>query len=364
MMADRFIRARRYLRKLGKLYEHISGQQKTTYVWDRVPFYREIWSEAAAHRNLSLVELADEFWELRDQNEKPVTRINNCYVELDNPVVLHLAGEKGLTYQLLEAENLPVAPHAVFDLKNLATLRAFIENNPGPWVVKPESGTSSGMGVSTNLHDYDACVSAAILASLYSKQLLIEKFVPGEVYRLLYVGGEMISAVRRKGLWIAGDGRTRLDALVTGWFSKQSTASQWQGWQDDHDLAATTAVQGLEPATVLEKDRRVLVKSVAELSDDNEEIRTVYNQDMTRELHPMIIEQAAMAARALRSEFCGVDLILLDPKLPLGPGNGVIGEVNTTPGLHHHYRVDGAGEGTPAAEAVLNYYFSSRRLDH
>lgn len=351
-----YVRGRRLIETIKKNVAWHLGHRKTTYVWDRVSFYREIWRSTAERNALQFVPLTNDVWELRNSDDRCVARINNCYVELDDPVTLHIAADKALTYSLLSAAGLPVAPHTSFTLDSLHLLREFVQQHAGPFVVKPASGTGSGIGVTTHIDTYRRCVNAAALASLYCRGILVEQFVAGEVYRLLFVNNEFISGVRRTGLRIEGDGKSTVGELIAVRYSNLANI-----WQDDLDLRATTRTQGLTESTVLPAGKIVLIKSVTDAYRSNIEIRTVYTNDVTHNLSADIIEDAKRTSQILRSEFCGIDLILLDPEKSLRDGNGVIGEVNTTPGLHHHYKLPGADQRKDVADTVLRHILRSSR---
>lgn len=324
---------------------------KTVYVWHRVPYYRQLWEEACEICGFTLTELRDDTWEVRDNGE-PVTRINNCYLELDDPVTLTIAGNKRVTYRLLEEAGLPVAPHRAFSLDDLAPMDAFIESNPGPFVIKPSYGTGSGIGVTTHLTSRRDAVRAAVQASLHCPELLIEQQVPGEVYRLLYLGDRVIAASRRRGMRVKGDGVRSVRELYLRERPEGLAAATWLA---DPDFVHTAPLQGFAHDEVVAEGREVLVKSVAARMESTSEVRTVYDQDAFDELAPEIIAAAEAAASTLRSEFCGVDLITTDSGRPLEETGGVIGEINTTPGLHHHYRLDGPGDAPHIGARVLRY---------
>jgi cyanophycin synthetase len=61
----------------------------------------------------------------------------------------------------------------------------------------------------------------------------------------------------------------------------------------------------------------------------------------------------------MNSGFAGIDIITLDPSVPLSESGGVINEVNTTPGLHHHYNHANADSSGPAVD-VLKCLLRSR----
>jgi len=356
----KYVRAWRYLLKFQKLFKEIFGITKTTYVWNRVPYYKKLWIEAAEQCDLKLIALAEDVWEMRDSSDECVCRIVNCYVELDDPVTLHIAGDKELTYNLLTDAGLPVAEHAVYTLDTLDKLKEFTSNTTGPYVIKPASGTGSAIGVTTHLDNHDQCLQASALASIYCNRILIERFVPGEVYRLLFLEQELVSAVRRRGLSVVGDGEKSLKELVADQFPEELSGVNKDLWNSDADLATTIGLQGLQGSSVIESGCSVLAKSVSDTTTDNVEIRTVYTEEVTDTISDAIVQQCRKACVTLRSNFCGVDLILLDPTAPLGKGNGVIGEINTTPGLHHHYNLPGSNRSEDAATTVLKTLLNTR----
>jgi D-alanine-D-alanine ligase-like ATP-grasp enzyme len=347
---DLVFRMRRRAYRASRMVSTLLGRQKTVYVWDRVPYYEAMWRAAAEHLDLELVPLSKTVWEVRGEG-RTLSRINNCYVELDDPVTLYIAADKALTYRLLERAELPVPAHATFTRSSLDVLRAFVGEHPGPFVVKPSSGTGSGIGVTTHLTSYRACARAAALASLHCRDILVEQFVPGEVYRLLFIGGEFMSAVCRRGLRVTGDGHRSLGELL----AMQHGEQVGRGAAGDRDFVVTTAAQGLSVQSVPAAGETVLVKSVASTYRDVVEIRTVYTHDVTEEVGQPLIDEARRAALALRSDFCGVDVITMDGTVSLCEGKGVVGEINTTPGLHHHYGLEGPARSEPMAETVLRF---------
>jgi D-alanine-D-alanine ligase-like ATP-grasp enzyme len=88
----------------------------------------------------------------------------------------------------------------------------------------------------------------------------------------------------------------------------------------------------------------------------------VYTHDATEVVSKSLIEEARAASSALRSAFCGVDVITTDATRSLRDAAGVIGEVNTTPGLHHHYMLSGTANGDKVVDAVLAAVFDHREL--
>jgi cyanophycin synthetase len=325
------------------------GLNKTVYVQDRVPYFHELWRSAAVDLGWQFVPLSRSVWEIRD-GEHVVSRINNFVVQLDDPVTLDIAGDKLLTYKLLADAGLTIPRYASFDLASLGELRRFAEHEPGPFVIKPARNTSSGLGVTTNLRRHGECLYAAALAFTYCEEALIERHIAGESYRLLFLGGRMICASRRTGLRVTGDGVSTIAEII----GRETGV--------DADIGSTLAAQRLTLRTVLPKGSTALVRSAgASVGGDSREVRTIYTEDVTDLVCSSIVEEGRRASVALGSEFCGVDVITTDPTVALAETGGAINEVNTTPGLHHHYGLGTRASRESLANAVLRYVAAKRR---
>ena len=107
-------------------------------------------------------------------------------------------------------------------------------------------------------------------------------------------------------------------------------------------------------ASVPEKDRKLLVRNQLTEGGNRRELRTVFTDDATAEISEAIWRQAVEAAAALNVTLAGVDIITVDPTVPLEASNGAIIEVNTTPGLHHHYH-NGKWLGRTPTHTILEY---------
>ena len=352
-MKAKRIKAERLFARLRKTWVDWRGTSGQIYFEQRVKEYREMWVAVAEELGARFSTLADGFWEL-DVDGRSL-RIHNYQLEFDDPVTLSLAGNKPLVHRLLNERDIPTPKHLVFRLAELENAYGFLAENPKYCVIKP-ADSYGGKGVSTHVENPREVKRAAILASLYSPDLLMEKQVPGESYRLLILGGRMVHAVCRRGPRLVGDGRLTVGALIERENSRLREKGE-RGFALDRDCAFTLGYQGLELASTPEKGREFLVKSIDDPARNGQEVRTVYNEVVTHLICGEIRAQAELAARIVRSDFVGVDIITVDPRIPLAASGGVVNEVNTTPALHHHY--DLAGEKYPqvalqAAAYLLN----------
>ena len=133
------------------------------------------------------------------------------------------------------------------------------------FVVKPAHGTSGGVGITTHIRNFRDCRNAAALASLYCPDLVIERLIPGESYRVLVLNGEVrIHASRRRGVRVEGDGQSTIVQLVE-MANQRSRGSRGRRrpplYLSDPEIRATLHAQRIDPGTDLPGDgRSILLK--------------------------------------------------------------------------------------------------------
>ena len=322
----------------------------------RAAFYRELWTAAAAGRGLRARPLAGSGMEIGTDTAKIV--VDKTPRDLESAQATTLAADKLAAYRLLENAGLPVPAHAAFSLSDLAAARSFLAAAQGPCVVKPARDTSGGSGVTTGVTTTAFLRRSAIgaaaagarmsesarsrsrirrvrdrLASVREVPLLIEEQVPGANYRLLYLDGELIDAIRRSAPTVVGDGVATIDELIRRSNERRVRDGDRIGVTivtDDADLHVTLAAQGLGIRSVPGDGVAVALKTAINegLPQDNWPARA--------ELCDEIIEEGLRAVMALRVRLAGVDVITSEPGVPLGESGGCILEVNTDPGLSMH----------------------------
>lgn len=337
------LRARRVRWRLAKMSRRLLGRARTRYVDQRTDEYRRYWERGAELLGAKLTTLAEGVWEVRRAGRR--TCIANYMVQIDDPVTLRLAGNKPYCYALAQRLGVPVAPHLVFRLESLAAAWQFMARQGGEYVIKPAGGTAAALGVTLHVTTWRELASAAALASLYSEELLAEAMIPAESCRLLYLDGELIHAVRRRGVRVVGDGRASIEELL---------ARQGLGFlRADKATVSTLRAQRLSLQSCPRANEERVVRHLPANAPLTEELRTVYNERITELICPETARAVARVVRELGSRFAGVDLMSNDPSVPLADNGGVFLELNTTPGIHHHY-VD-PQEPRPVAIAVLRH---------
>ena len=300
----------------------------------RTAFYRVLWREAAAALgpDARCRELDDGFWEVRFRGR--CTRIVRGMVMLDTPVAVALAGHKPLVHRLLAAADLPVPPSREFTLATIELAEAFLQEHGSPCVVKPARNSGGGEGVATHITSANL-VRAALNASLNSRQVMIERQIPGDSYRLLYLRGRLLHAIRRHPPRVTGDGRSTIRQLIAAENARRDRTGGANVTRvlTDLDLATSLRAAGYSLGSVPPAGALVVVKTVI---NDN---ATSDNVAVTDEIGAALREEGARAAATLGLALAGVDVITQDPGVALHQGGGVIIEVNAAPGIHHNYNV-------------------------
>jgi cyanophycin synthetase len=221
-----------------------------------------------------------------------------------------------------------------------------------PVVVKPQDG-NQGKGVTVNIVERDLFNQAYETAARYG-EVLVEKFLPGSDYRLLVVGNKLVAAARREPPLVVGDGTHTVKELVD-----KVNADPRRG--DGHSTSLTKIkfddiaigrlkLQDLEPNSVPEKGRRVILRNNANLSTGGTAT------DVTDDVHAAVAARVVAAAQMVGVDICGVDVVCESVLKPLEEQNGGVVEVNAAPGLRMHISPS-FGKGRNVGKAVIDHMF-------
>jgi glutathione synthase/RimK-type ligase-like ATP-grasp enzyme len=345
-----------------KYWKLTRSTEKTSDMTSYIPFYKQLWKDAAHSLHAEFDEITNGFWRIRRGDSS--TLINNHIVQIDDPVTLQIAGDKPLCHRLLANAGLPVPSHATYTLADTHRAVDFMTQHSGSsFVIKPALGTSGGRGVTLHVRSIRKCRAASALASLYSHELLIERFVPGECYRLLFLNREMIHAVRQRGFWIRGDGQSTIRQLVNREYVGINGAID-----HDADFLATMKAQHVNGDFVPKSGQSLLARSYSVRNGGSAPARTLYDEDAVRLICREIQTEARRAVEILGSRFATVELVTTDPTRSLKKTGGAIIEINTTPGLHRH-SLNGSNNDSSLAAQVLRFLLqhcssSTERTDH
>lgn len=312
-----------------RLYHRTSTKRQV--VANRTGFYREVWGEAAAQLGGSVTVLEGALMEVRRGDVVLRTRTN--LTSLDDQLTAAVADDKPLVYRLLDAGGLPVPRHLVCAADDVAAAWAFVRSLGRSCVVKP-AAASGAIGVTTDVSSRWDLARAMGYGGAFGGELLIEEMVAGDVYRLLYLDGELLDAVRRDPPFVTGDGASSVEQLIQKENERRlagGVAAAQSLIKMDWELRHTLRRAGWTPRSVPADGERVVLKNVV---NDN---RREDNVSAAQALCGDVVTAGAEAAAAVGTRLAGVDIITPDPSRPLRDVGGAFIEVNQSPGYYYHY---------------------------
>lgn len=262
-----------------------------------------------------------------------------------------IAQDKELTKKLLHAAGVPVPlGRSVYDADD--AWKAALEIGL-PVVVKPKDG-NQGKGVTVNVTTREQLDAGFIAASEFRDDILVERFLPGNDFRLLVVGNKLVAAARRDPPQVVGDGKKTVRELVDQ-VNKDPRRGSGHSTSltkirfDDIALASL-AKQGFVADSIPPKGQRVVLRNNANLSTGGAAT------DVTDDVHPEVAARAVAAAQMVGLDICGVDLVCDSVLKPIEEQNGGIVEVNAAPGLRMHLSPS-FGKGRQVGEAIISSMF-------
>lgn len=310
-------------------------------------FYSRVWEEAADLVGAHVDTLPE--GGLRIRRGRDSILISRKDVRLNNPAAIQLAADKPRASSTLDKAGLQVPANLGFDVRGVEPAIDFLRAQEGPCVIKPASDTGGGAGVTGGIERPSDLVRAALKASRWASELLIERQAPGRLYRLLLLDGELLDVIKRVPAAVEGDGRSTISRLICHENDSRLADPDDIGYVLRPDLETILALRGqdLTMSSVPAGGVRVQVKVTTSQSGPLD-TRT-YRGDLSE----AILRDARRAAELVGLRFAGVDVITPDPSKPLEETGGIIVELNGEPGLQHHYQVARPREATRVAIPIL-----------
>jgi D-alanine-D-alanine ligase-like ATP-grasp enzyme len=323
----------------------------------RSTFTQTIWAEAAQELGLEFQQLSPRLFRFR--KDHVVVHVLGQRTPFADPVSIEVASEKHLAYDLFAEAGVPIPPHVVVAARDYNGARAFLETGGVPCVVKPIHGGGGGQGVTAAVTTAKQLARAMRRAALTSRDLLVERQVAGEHYRMLLLDGDVLDVLRRGRPQVVGDGVSTIEELMFFEYERRiSTTGAADGLKPfaaDLDCLFTLEQAGLHLHAVLGAGEAATVKSVTNISGSRECV--TFRGAVSRRL----IAEAGAAAAAVGVRLAGVDIVTPDPSVSLVEGGGVALEVNPIPGLVHHYNVADSGAATRVAIPILSALLNEAR---
>jgi cyanophycin synthetase len=224
-------------------------------------------------------------------------------------------------------------------------------------VVKPRNA-DYGHGIGLNLSTREQVLAAYAAAREYRDEVLVEQFAQGAQYRITVVGNQVVAAVRREPVRLAGDGTHTISQLM-----EQANLDPRRGDDlrlplervcADDDTAQVLAEQGFTLDAVVPAGVEVVLSRIAH------SWAGAGVSDVTDRVHARVAAQAVRAARMIGLDVAGLDVIAQDISRPLEEQGGVILEVNAEPTIAFHFPPL-CDRYRPVCEAIIESLFPDGR---
>ena len=262
----------------------------------------------------------------------------------------YLASDKLASYLVLHRAGLPVPATKIVNTE--ADLEAAAAEIGWPLVVKPLN-QSRMRGVTTDVTDLITLELAFRVARNVSQgSILLQQQIQGQEFRLTAIGESVVFAWQRTHPMVEGDGKNTVAELV-----QVTNQNPLRGSQ----LGAISACIQLGPEMIsaLEKQSLSMVSIPAagqkvSLGGGGKVGRQVGGLPVNARdaLHPSYFELLKRAARVLKLDVIGIDLITSDPLRPWWEVGAMVLECNSKPNF---FSQDYAEPGTSAYEALLQH---------
>ena len=279
-------------------------------------------------------------------------RIQAAETDRTSTIAESVAQDKDLTKWLLDAAGVPVPKGRLASSGEDAWAAA--DEIGFPVVVKPING-NQGKGVTINIETREQLLTAYAAAAEYCDRVVVERQLPGNDFRMLVVGDNVVAAARRDPPHVIGDGlqtvRGLVDQVNADPLRGNGHASSLTRINLDRTALSRLSAQQLTPESVPEKGRRVVLRDNANLSTGGTAT------DVTDEVHPEVAARAVAAAQMIGLEIAGVDVVCDSVLKPLEEQGGGIVEVNAAPGLRMHLSPS-HGKGRAVGEAVISNMYA------
>jgi cyanophycin synthetase len=326
---------------MGRAMTELAGRRHDALV-------RSMWTAAAATVGAEIEEISTRMFRVRRNGA--VVHIYGHKTPFADPVSDALASEKALAYELLSEAGIAVPDRTTVSEPDDPVARAFLEATPDACVVKPVCGGGAGRGVTASVLSSSQLARAIRFARLFSHDVMIEREVPGDHYRFLILDGEVLDVLKRLHPRVCGNGTSTIKRLMLDEYERRMASETTAGLKPfsvDLDCLFTLERQGLRLNSVPEAGRIVIVKGTSNISGPAE--CTTFRGPVS----PAVLADVRRAARVLGVRLAGIDVVSRDITQPLPASGGAVLEVNSVPGLFHHYNVAEPEAASPVAETIL-----------
>ncbi len=297
----------------------------------------------------------------------PVSRIANSLVVLGqgtkqkkiwasvtsdtSAIGMDIAADKDLTKRILHAQSIPVPQGITASTMDDVNTAVFLFGFP--LVTKPKDG-NHGRGITTNINTKEKLIQGFHFAREVSDEIIIERFVPGDDYRILLVNHKVVAVAKRMPAHVVGDGVHSVNELIAKVNSDPKRGMHHNNYLTQISADETTfsmlAEKNLSLDSIIPPGQIIYLKNTANLSSGGTA------QDCTDEVHPSTIFLAQRISSLINLDVCGIDIVATDIRQPINEKNGAVIEVNAGPGLRMHL-APSEGSARNVAQPIVDMLF-------
>ena len=278
-------------------------------------------------------------------------RIQATVASSTSSIAVEIACDKEDTKLLLESAQIPVPKGRI--CVNLDELEAAANRIGYPLVTKPING-NHGKGATTDLKNWDELLMGYESAKVYSRSVIVEKFITGYDHRILVINYKFVAAAKRTPASVTGDGKHSIQELID-----IVNSDPRRGYGHEKVLTSIKVDKftqqilddkGFTLDTVLVNDYELLLKPTANISTGGTA------EDITDYVHPSNVFMCERIARIIGLDICGIDIMAPDLSIPITENGGAILEVNAAPGFRMHLEPT-EGIARNVAEPVIDMLY-------
>ncbi len=268
-----------------------------------------------------------------------------------------LTADKMFVKDLLLKNNISTPLGDIFSGFSKDIIKPYVEELGYPVVLKPVCG-SHGDNVYSRLLDYEQlnkAVNRFIKKEGQDSDFIIEEYFPGFEHRIFITQKGDYAVLKREPAYVIGDGINTIIQLIKTENKRRKELKK----------VSETA---LCPIVIDEHVKKYLKeegKSLNDIPNRNEKVylRLTSNiakggvsHNMTKEVHPSVIEIAKKVASIIPLPFMGIDFITEDISKPQTYDSYRIIEVNSSPGFAMHM-LPAIGEPVDVGEYAIKVLF-------
>lgn len=254
--------------------------------------------------------------------------LDSTFTDATPNISTRMARNKHGAASLLREAGFPVPEH-----RQVATAEealSFAEKTGFPIVIKP-ADLDGGKGVAAGLSSPQEVREAFSMAMTHSKHILAEKHFDGRDYRLTVFDGSLLWAVERVPGGVTGDGKSSIRQLVN---ELNADPKRGDGPHAplkrlimDEEAHGLLSRAGMSESSVPDAMQFISLRRTANVARGGVPVA------VTEQVHPDNTDLAVRAARALRLDLAGIDLLIPDIRRSWHETGAAICEVNAQPQL-------------------------------